>query len=137
MADRSPGERIQGCAHDILGDKGIFPDRLLPAQSPPYWELLEDSRCHAFLSSSLAQSGLSITVPDWVSGGLPTRSSLDRGLGEGCEDCSEPTNGHFLLVTAGTFLVYYTWFLQKFPFPGAGHLSSIDKIREIKLEKVM
>lgn len=49
-----------------------------------------------------------------------------------------PLNGHsFLLVTAGTFLVYYVqFFFFLSPFPGAGHLSIIDTIREIKLEKV-
>lgn len=73
-----------------------------------------------------------------MSKGLPEYSSLDWGLCGGLEDGSEPTDGHcFLLVTAGPFLVYYTQFVKTFPFPGAGHLSIIDKIREIKLEKVM
>lgn len=76
-------------------------------------------------------------------GRLPDHSPLDRGggVGEqagGHEDASESTNGDcFLLVTAGTLLVYYTQLLKIFAFPGAGHLSIIDKIREIKLEKVM
>ena len=100
---------------------------------PPHLEpLVEDSR-HGRCSSSLAQSGLSS-----VSEGLPEHSSLDQGLGGGHEDCSESTNGYcFLLLTAGTLLVYYTQLLKIFAFPGAGHLSIIDKVREIKLEKVM
>lgn len=68
--------------------------------------------------------------------GLPEHSFPDWGHGGGHADCSELTDGHcFLPVTAGTFLVYYTWFVKTCPFPGVGHLSIIDKIREMALEK--
>lgn len=90
--------------------------------------------------SCLAQAGLVIM---FLTEGAGTSRTFLPGLGACGQGAvwiaPSPLNGHsFLLVTAGTFLVYYVQFFFFFlsPFPGAGHLSIIDMIREIKLEKV-
>ena len=56
-------------------------------------------------------------------------------------DCSEPTKWAQLPAGdswyfSGLLCSVFFFFFFLSPFPGAGHLSIIDMIREIKLEKV-
>ena len=138
VADRRPGREPRACAHDIPGDKDV--SGLAAGGSDAVslsWELLEGSRHCAPRPSRLAHGGLVIIFLTEGARDVQNTPPWTTGL-VGREHCSEPTDGHgFLLVTAGTFLLYYTQYLKQFPFPGTGRLSIIDKIREIKLEKVM
>lgn len=139
VADRRLGRESGACAHDIPSDKDI--SGLAAGGSdgiPPCCSCWRTADTGLLAPSCLAQGGLVIM---FLTKGAGTSRTFLPGLGA-CRQGAvwialSPINGHsFLLGTAGTFLVYYAQFFFLSPFPGAGHLSIIDTVREIKLEKV-